>query len=215
MQKKESTDWTKYYNKPKSRFSIITQKITLKYIMDIIKEVGMVGQWTIMECGGGNSCFAGSVVEDLDIAQYDIIDKCEVSVEKADEKDVIAHTYCLDLTEKIETENIIQSYDFVYSVGLVEHFSDTDRQKVIANHFELCKPDGYVLITAPTPTFKYRFIRKCMEILHVWQFWDERPIALEKLVKELGTYGEIMHAGVNKRLPLTQAVVLVRKNAGI
>lgn len=205
------TDWTNYYTKPKSIFSIMTQKITLHALERLIKKTFTSGKLKVMECGGGNSCFATDISAVLDVDYYDIVDKCMLSVEKALDNHTIRNAWYADLTKEIDSKILEEKYNFVYSVGLVEHFTEENRKKVIENHFNLCEKEGYVLITAPTPTVKYRFIRKCMELLHIWQFWDECPIQLNELVKEMEPYGKIVSAEINRKLPLTQCIAIALK----
>lgn len=211
MRDKAGTDWDSYYRKPKSKVSSVTQKITLKYLINVLQKCNMERPWRVMECGGGNSCFATDFCERFKIEYYDIIDKCKLGVQKAENKNVIRKAVCIDLLEELTDKNYLEKYDLVYSVGLVEHFSDEERERVIQNHFKLCNKGGYVLITAPTPTKKYLFIRKVMELLHVWQFWDETPLELSVIKNEVKQYGTIISLAINKKLPLTQLVVLIRK----
>lgn len=211
MENKIYTDWTDYYRKPKSIISTLTQKITLKVLVRHIKKYLPAGRLRAMECGGGNSCFAASLSAALDVEYYDIVDKCMLGVEKAVDNNTIRNAWYTDLTKDIDRKILQEKYNFVYSVGLVEHFPKKARKKVIENHFNLCEKEGYVLITAPTPTPKYKFLRKCMELLRVWQFWDETPMQLEALVKEMTPYGEIVSAEINSKLPLTQCIVIARK----
>ena len=51
-----------------------------------------------------------------------------------------------------------------------------------------------------------------MELLYVWQFHDETPLLLEDIQNELNQYGSIILTDLNKKLFLTQRVVLVKKN---
>lgn len=143
-QVRTETDWTEYYKKPKSRWSTFTQKFTLEYLINRMREIGVNGNWEICECGGGNSCFAQDLIDEFRIGTYDIIDKCELGVEKARNKLINSKSYCLDLTEKIESD-LYGRYDLVYSIGLIEHFDDDNRRKVIENHFALCKRGGLCL----------------------------------------------------------------------
>ena len=166
----------------------------------------------ILEFGGGNSCFAEEFREKLSISRYDVADNCKVALDKLKNSVLVDKAWDFDLCENIERLEMPQKYNLVYSVGLVEHFSENERKRVIQNHFECCEDGGVVLITAPTPTVKYRIIRKIMELIKVWQFWDEYPIRLEKLTDEMKIYGEIIDSGINRKLPLTQAVVMCRKN---
>ncbi len=207
---KNKTDWTEYYKSKKSWFSTVTQRCTIEYLEKLLCDTNNT-EWIVCECGGGNSCFVNGFRERLYIKVYDIIDNCELAVELARENRAITNAYCIDLLKESNEENLKQKYNLVYSVGLVEHFSDEERQKIIFHHFAMCEEGGYVLITAPTPTLKYRFIRKCMELMHVWQFWDETPLTVEQLRTDVEKFGEIVFCGINKKLPLTQAVILVRK----
>lgn len=212
METKQYTDWTNYYQKPKSRISTMTQKITLRELVRLIKKYVTVDKLKIMECGGGNSCFATNMSAALDVEYYDIADKCKLGIEKAQTNRTIRNACYADLTTELDSNIAEKKYNFVYSVGLVEHFPEAEQKRVIENHFALCEKGGYVLITAPTPTLKYRFIRKCMELLHVWQFWDECPMQLTELAQKMAPYGKIVSAGINRRLPLTQCIVIVLKN---
>lgn len=206
----QKTDWNVYYTKPKSRFSAFTQRRTLKYLLKEIELADLGKDIRVLEFGGGNSCFAEGIRRNPQISRYEIVDNCRAALEKSENNPLIDKAYDLDLSEDLKCPELQGGFHFVYSVGLVEHFSDKERKKVIQNHFACCAEGGVVLITAPTPTFKYRFVRRVMEILKVWQFWDETPIPLERLTEEMGEYGEIVDSGINN-LPLTQAVVLCRK----
>ena len=132
----------------------------------------------IIELGGGNSCFAQDLVDKckVNIESYSIVDNCSVAVERFIMMRLSGEAYLADLTSDSVLTEIDKEYDVVFSVGLIEHFRGLDIEKIIANHFQLCKTGGMVLISVPTPTVQYCFIRKCMEILKVWQFPDEKPI---------------------------------------
>lgn len=209
----KKTDWTKYYSRKKSFFSEFTQRYTMEKIFSFYDFVVNTNRSTkIIELGGGNSCFAEKFCACRNIHQYDIIDNNQLATELFDKKklNVAVHTGILrDLTHDIHCES---SYDFVYSIGLIEHFFPKLREKVIKNHFSLCKQNGYVLISFPTPTLKYRFWRKLMELLHVWYFWDEIPLTIEDIRENLEGYGEIVRLELNRKLFLTQLVVLIKKD---
>lgn len=49
----KATDWTAYYERKKSIFSTMTQKITMRFLDRRFEEIGMKEQWKILECGGG------------------------------------------------------------------------------------------------------------------------------------------------------------------
>lgn len=115
-----------------------------------------------------------------------------------------------DLTKEI---TFSEQYDFVYSIGLIEHFSPKERSIVIKNHFKYCKENGHVLISFPTPTRKYRFWRKCMELARMWQFWDEVPLRYEDVKQDMEHYGDVLAVKLNRKLFLTQMLILIKKRA--
>lgn len=206
------TDWTKYYVKKRNFFSTFTQKYTLEYICNFYQSVIKGTEKKVLELGGGNSCFVEQfVARNIDsISQYDIIDNNELAIKKFCEKSLnIKNTGMnINLSQLIETD---EKYDFVYSVGLIEHFTKNIQKLVVKNHFAFCKSGGYVMLTFPTPTIKYRVCRKLMEFIGVWQFWDEVPLFAEEIEDLLCEQGEIIHSEINRKLFLTQSVVLVRK----
>lgn len=204
------TDWTRYYEGKKSIFSAGTQRITYRLLKGFISQyAGGKEAIHIAELGGGNSCFAENMYHDFCIRRYTVIDNNQLGCELARKKGYEA--VCMDLTEQMESRIETMSCDIVYSIGLVEHFMPEIRSRVIENHFKLCKEGGIVIISFPTPTLQYRIIRKLMEWLSVWQFWDEMPFWYDEIKRELSSFGEILEYRLNSRLPLTQTLVVVKR----
>lgn len=206
----KSTDWTQYYSKKKSIFSSLTQRITDKILISSIKRYLKEKDIKVLELGGGNSCFFNSICKSIKLKQYDIVDNCEFAVDLFNniQQDVDHKGMLIDLLD----DNMVcdTKYDFVYSVGLIEHFRGQDIDTIIQRHFDYCKDGGYVFISVPTPTRKYRIVRKIMEVLGVWQFWDEKPLKCVQIKDKIEKYGDIREAYINKKLPLTQLVVVAK-----
>ena len=97
-----------------------------------------------------------------------------------------------------------------FSIGLIEHFRNGDISKMIRRHFDFCKTGGIVFISFPTPTKKYRFIRKCMERLNVWFFTDEEPLKFNQVKDVFAQCGSILENFENKSIPLSQYIVIAR-----
>lgn len=209
----KKTNWTAYYAKKKSWFSAHGQKYTLKIILCAMETfVKGIKEINILELGGGNSCFAKDICEAENINTYDIIDNNELATNLFNQMNLNAKYhfgYQYNLLDA-DDENVAEckKYDFVYSVGLVEHFRGEDIKKIIAAHYKYCKYGGIVLITFPTPSTKYIIVRKFMELTGVWQFYDECPIKYENVESIFKKYGTVERYFVNKKLPLTQMVVI-------
>lgn len=208
----KTTDWTAYYSKPKSGFSTFTQKFTLYKILYYIEKY-IHASADIMELGGGNSCFAESLMKlcKISVKSYSIIDNCEVAVAKFRQMNIPGDAYLADVTSKESMERIEKRYDVVYSIGLIEHFRGKDIDQIIKAHFSLCKENGMVLISVPTPTLQYRFVRSLMEKMGVWGFPDEKPIKFDE-IKDCFHEADIVDKTINYKLPLTQLMIVAKKN---
>lgn len=216
---KDRTDWTKYYQKKKSFFSTFTQKYSLEMINEFYQLTGYsfrpneASKYSVIELEGGNSCFAAHFCKGKNLSAYDIVDNNELAVKlfELHELHTVPHKgFLTDLTKEI---TFSEQYDFVYSIGLIEHFSPKERSIVIKNHFKYCKENGHVLISFPTPTRKYRFWRKCMELARMWQFWDEVPLRYEDVKQDMEHYGDVLAVKLNRKLFLTQMLILIKKRA--
>lgn len=210
--KSKETDWTNYYQKNRSFFSVFTQRYTLDKILQALTTYTSGQKLRILELGGANSCFAEAICLNSDIECYDVVDNNELGVNMFNKKNLntASHEGILgNLTKEVEW---VKQYDFVYSIGLIEHFNKADRDKVIESHFRFCKENGIVMISFPTPTLKYRFVRKCMEMIGAWQFWDEQPLVLNDVKNCLEKDGIIEQVELNKELPLSQMIAVIRKS---
>lgn len=208
-----ATDWTKYYSSKKSWFSTYTQQFTLKCILECIRKYLDCGKIDIMELGGGNSCFAADICKSVRAGKYDIADNNELAVQLFEEQTLLAEQHkgiLIDLSKEISYEEK-EKYDFVYSVGLIEHFRGGDIKNVIDKHFDYAKPGGVVLVSFPTPTLKYGITRKLMEWVHVWRFFDEIPLRWENVKGYFESNGDVKENYINRKLLLTQMLVIVRK----
>lgn len=115
------------------------------------------------------------------------------------------------LAEEICNQRNISKYDFAFSIGLIEHFQPEERKQVIRNHFQYCRPGGFVMISFLTPTRKYLFWRRVMELLGMRMFWDEQPLAYDDVKGELLRNGEVLKVELNKKLFLTQMIIFAHK----
>ena len=101
--------------------------------------------------------------------------------------------------------------DFVFSVGLVEHFSGDEIASVVRAHFDCARRGGLVVISVPTPTWLYRATRWVAERSGVWRFPDEQAIPADRVLREGERFGDALCAEVLWPLVLTQAAVVFRK----
>jgi cyclopropane fatty-acyl-phospholipid synthase-like methyltransferase len=211
--KNKLTDWDFYYKKTPTIASI-TRKISQRKIIKLIISLGVEKNHNFLEIGGANSCFIAGLIERFEPKSYCIIDSNEFGLSLVDKKypkSKIVKTYLGNILE-IEKNKFENLFDFVYSVGLIEHFDQERTSRCIRAHFELCRPGGFVLMTFPTPTLIYRCIRRIAELSGAWRFFDERPLEFSEVCEQAEQYGSIVHRSTNWLIGLTQGYVAVKRN---
>lgn len=121
-------------------------ELTLEHIL--LGEIKRAKAKTILEVGCGNSTWlshiakcTGAKVTGIDYSE----DGCHLARERLRLEQIPAEVHCLDL---FDTKALsIGQFDFVYSLGVVEHFSDLDA--VLAALLQFVKPGGFLLSEVP------------------------------------------------------------------
>lgn len=220
----KETNWNEYYTERNNsnlssgflmyvlgKIMRVTSSITEKHILKMLDKHMGKNINLIIEAGGGDSCFYSVFRKHYKNSTYLALDSSEVGVATFNSK------YASDKTTAL-CQNILDmphdnyNADMVFSAGLIEHFDTINTAKMIESHFNLCKVNGYVLMTFPTPTFLYRIVRKTLEILKIWQFHDERPLKLTGVKDVSKEYGTMLESKLNWLNPATQYIVLFKKN---
>lgn len=208
------TNWDVYHLNP-YRSAAITRRITARYLISRIKEslpfVGSESQAiSVAELGGANSCFLEQLFKAFHIREYAIIDRNRVGLD-ASRSRWSKETKIKYYEDDILQPSINMEADFVFSVGLIEHFDEEGTANAIRNHFKFLRPGGLLILSYPTPTFLYRAIRSVAEISGKWIFHDERPLKLQEIEEFLEERGDILNSCVIWPILLTQQMVTVRK----
>lgn len=205
------TDWDAYYDRP-APTAHLTRRYTEHWLKRTIGRFApQPGPWSIIELGGGNSFCCQTLIRALPIGRYDIADKNEKSIELFRSKMAGAKVASTAVRADLLSETPeIERADIVFSVGLVEHFTPEGSRIVGGRHFDLVRPGGLVIITAPTPTLPYRLTRSLAEMCGIWAFPDERPMTYAE-VESLGDgRGRILTRQTLWPLILTQRAVAWR-----
>lgn len=208
INKPSSTDWDSYYDQPFPASSI-TRSITSHYLVsEILRHVNESP--IIIEYGGANSCFYNSISSNVNPTEYHIVDTNlkglnHFKSRNNDSNVFLHHSNAINFSIDFEA-------DLCFSVGLIEHFNETNTKNIIQNHFKNVKSGGYVIITFPTPTWLYRVTRRLAEILDLWIFHDERPLSYSEVKNAVCQYGEIIEQKLIWPIFLTQYHIVVRKN---
>lgn len=206
----DNTDWKKYYENP-GRISSVTRSFSNKELLTKFSTYIKKPSYKVCEIGGANSCFIKFLCKNLPISKYHIID---------------LESYGLSLLNNIQVNSKLtwekkdildddhrnfEKFDVVFSVGLIEHFSTKDTAIAIENHFKKCAPEGLVILTFPTPTPLYRFLRKIIEVFGLWRFPDERPLQTQEVLDVAVKYGTVINQSILWKIGLTQGYVVLKK----
>lgn len=204
------TDWDRYYNKLNITASF-TRKITTRVLINFIKTYITKKKFSIMEIGGANSCFYEAIEKEFSPTEYIIIDNNKLGLDIFLKRSNINKTKIKLINNNILNPLKIITADLVFSVGLIEHFSITGTRKVLLNHFKYLNKDGVLIISFPTPTFLYRIIRKIIEILKLWIFYDERPIKSDEFESVIEDKAVILKKKIIWSIFLTQAIYVLKE----
>lgn len=205
---RKETDWNTYYSNRVSSKNV-TRKITEKLILLILKQHYSKSLCSIIEFGGGDSCFFQAFRTAYPEAYYTIIDKSSAGVQKFRDKHACSNVTAIE--GDLLSLPLLNKADLVFSVGLIEHFDIKNTAQIIKAHFDAVLPTGLVLITYPTPSWSYKIIRKSAELLGIWRFHDERPLKDSEVIREIEKQGVVLFHKTNWMIGLTQKIVLASK----
>lgn len=213
----ERTNWEEYYRHPfpTARWSRGIMSATLADL--ITKHAPRRTPLSVLELGGGNSCFLEGLMGHFPIMPYALLDNSPEGMRLAQERFAPAYGRRVEyITDDVFAAEIPRTFDLVFSVGLIEHFDDREMAKLVRLHRRWAVDDGLVLIAVPTPTIFYRIVRVGAELIGIWKFPDERPVpraALAALMREQGLE-PIAERTLWSQI-LTQAIIAARPVAGV
>jgi glycosyltransferase involved in cell wall biosynthesis len=205
----KNTNWDLYYDTPYKTASI-SRRFTEKKIHALVDEFRPKMIRHICELGGGNSFFYQKLNEKFPEARYTIVDNNQRGLDKFQELHGDDGMVKLVNGNVLKPDFTLPAADLVFSVGLIEHFSQPNTSLAIKTHFDCAAPGSVVIITFPTPTWLYRGARHLTELVGAWKFPDERPLPLQEVVDEVKKYGEIIHTSINWPVVFTQGIVITR-----
>lgn len=140
-----------------------------------------------MGCGSGYTSLAlnqrGAQCELLDIS------KESLRVAQRAFKDAGANPPVTHLKDALRSGLPEAIYDIVWNGGVIEHFYDTGKVKLIKEMLRLTKPGGKVIILVPnSQCWPFRIVQLWKKIRRTWKYGyedDMSPNRLKKMCEEL------------------------------
>ncbi|TAM57139.1 MAG: class I SAM-dependent methyltransferase [Rhodanobacter sp.] len=114
-----------------------------------------------------------------------------------------------------------ESFDLVFSFGVIEHVSDSDSQRAVTEFARVLRPGGQVFLTTPNLYCMHTITRPFLRLLGKWTVGFERSIAPRKLrsyviganlsVEESGVLpsGLLFGGALTTRLPVLRSLSLI------
>jgi putative flippase GtrA/2-polyprenyl-3-methyl-5-hydroxy-6-metoxy-1,4-benzoquinol methylase len=186
------TDWERYYRHPYATAKWSRGIMARALARAIERHRPVADRASLLEIGGGNSCFLEGLMDRFRFGEYWILDNSAEGMRRARERFAPRYGDRVRYREADVFEpagDLEGRFDIVLSVGLIEHFTDDEMARLVRLHAGFAKPDGLVIIAVPTPTLFYRIVRTGAELLGIWQFPDERPIRRGRLVTLMSNAG--------------------------
>ena len=214
---REIPDWDRYYRRPfvTARWS---RRILESELVRLFRAFAPRRRpLALLEIGGANSCFLPRLMHEFPVEPYTILDKSREGMRLGREQFTPAYGGRVEYAlADVFSAQLSRQYDVVFSVGLLEHFTDAEIDPLIRLHKSWVRDDGLVLITVPTPTVPYRVIRSIAELLGIWRFPDEEPMPRGRLVDLMRRHGLAILSERTLWLQLlTQSVVAARAGAEV
>ena len=179
--------------------------------MGLVK--GLFGEkpFEIGEFGGGNSFISDQFLNQFSVRRYVVWDTNTKALDQFRARysgRPMVEARLGDVQDTVDKSH----FDFVFSIGLIEHFDEQGTRRALENHFRLCRNGGFVLVSFPTPTVLYRMIRMVAELSGTWQFPDERPLCFEEVLDVASKHGILKHRSILWGIGLTQGYCLFQKH---
>jgi SAM-dependent methyltransferase len=209
-----ATDWDSYYKSIPFTAKLTrryTAAVLLKAIRSYSKPMEGSPGLSIVEIGGANSCFLDAMLREIDCSSYDVIDTNQHGLSLLAERLEYAEGRVRLHNQSVLGLSLDVEADLVFSVGLVEHFDPRETREAVLAHFNLLRPGGTAIITFPTPTLLYRVTRRLIEMLHMWKFPDERPLAAQEILATLQGHADVLCEKTLWPLFLTQKLIVAKK----
>lgn len=143
--------WDAVYNKFKENFDPVWvprgyEELALDHALE--KEISKSNPKRILEIGCGNSAWLPYLGRKFNVEVFGMdysADGCELARKRLAAADVAGTVFCKDLFAVGPEE--IGAYDFVYSLGVVEHFADLE--DVLGHMLKLVRPGGVLFTEVP------------------------------------------------------------------
>jgi len=159
----------------------------MKYLLDFAGNVE--GKKIIeMGCGSGFTSIALSQRG----ADVTLLDISSVALEKAVEQFHVMNvtTPQIYLGDALQSEIPSNIYDIAWNGGVIEHFYDEGKKKLILEMYRIVKPGGKVIILVPNSwCWLFQIIQTVQKWRKTWPYGfedDMSPLRLERMCNEIG-----------------------------
>lgn len=186
------TDWDRYVHHPRGLTAnlVFFQPMARAYER-LLGYASFSQPISLLELGCGTGTMSLKIAQQVPTRRVALVDSNNAMLDIArrtfDESGLPAEVKLLNTD--VMSQPGQEQYDLVHSGGLIEHFSDADRQRLLQIHAQHTKPGGYCIIFVPIPSRSYRLVRSVRENLGVWMYTDEVPLPAAQVAREVEAAG--------------------------
>jgi ubiquinone/menaquinone biosynthesis C-methylase UbiE len=158
-------------------------------ILKLLQYVGNPKNKSIIEVGCGSGFVSLALAERG--AEISLLDISQVALDKA----IGNFVECKLKKPKSYHEDALKSsvpsnsFDLVWNGGVIEHFSDQGKMKLIQEMMRMAKPGGFIVIMVPNRwCVQFQLMQKWMKLRKKWIFGfedDMSPNKLKKMCKKM------------------------------
>ena len=180
-------DWTEIWkNRLVSLLELLLRPVIWRMYTRLLSKIDLTPASTVIELGSGtgkNSLLISKTYRN----RITLVDNCRYILEQSKryfkEHHIPAKFVCRDVL-KLGTK---QTYNLVFSEGLIEHFVGANREKLLRLHKRLTSNTGYLLIFVPFLSVPYKLLRGVLRKLRLWK-WREVPFSKGELLHFCSKY---------------------------
>lgn len=145
------------------------------------QNIGRVKDKKILEVGSGSGQISASLAKIG--GKIHLLDTSTKSLEFSDKyfraKGLYVDIYKQDA---FNMDFLDESFDYVWNGGVIEHYSDDRKIKMLKEMWRLVKPSGKMIVTVPCAwDFPFMLAKKILEIRKKWSFGQEDDLTTPRI----------------------------------
>jgi 2-polyprenyl-3-methyl-5-hydroxy-6-metoxy-1,4-benzoquinol methylase len=176
-----ATDWAKHWRRGYGDVVWKTWVMRLRRAYTHLLHAVTASNPSILELGAGsgqNSLMVAEILQAREITLVDFNEEALAICRETFRGKPFTVNYVKNDILDLE---LSATFDLVHSEGLIEHFYETERERVFRRHVELCEPNGFIIILVPFESLQYDAFKWVYRRMNRWIYEDEQIFTRDEL----------------------------------